>query len=79
MAETIPMALVGTDLSARVGGDHLCRFFDDQDFKTQPIINDHDHLILLELYLAGLKLSEANDGDWSSRDTLEFWQSLLGA
>ncbi|WP_063400640.1 hypothetical protein [Prochlorococcus marinus] len=58
MAATIPMALEGAAVSARVGGDHLCSFFDGQDFKTQPISNDHDHLMLLELYLAGLKLQQ---------------------
>ena len=56
MAVTIPITLIGKDISARVGGDNLGRLFDGQSFKAQPIINDHDHLMLVGLYLGGLKV-----------------------
>ena len=58
MAVTISMASISADVSVRVGRDDLRHFFDSQGFKTRSIIHDHDHLMLVELYLGGLKVQK---------------------
>ena len=72
------MTLVGADVSAKIGGDELGRFLDGHGFNTRPINNGHDHLMLVEQYLAGLKVQKLMMTSGLAESNLRFNQHCSG-